>query len=96
MCDCDIIHISYVSKTGVCNTEVKTTDKLKMTFSTLPTARKSSISEKILRFQELAESDDCVIGSGRCATHNLKIVRVVKNVRVSEPAEGGGINWRVS
>ena len=93
---CENKQVLNVSKTGVCNTEVKTTDKLKMTFSTLPNARKSSISEKILRFQELAEGDDCVIGSGRCATHNLKIVRVIKNIRVSEPAEGGGINWRVS
>ena len=93
---CENKQILNVSKPGVCNREVKTTDKMKMTFSSLQNTRKSNISEKIMRFQELVEGDDCVIGSGRCATHNLKIVRVIKKIRVSEPSEGGGISWRVS
>ena len=55
----------------------------------------SCICDRILKFQELSQGNDCVIGSGRCATHNVKIVRVVKKVRKSETAEGGGVRWRL-
>ena len=89
------IQVLKLSTTEVCKPEVKTTNKLKITFNKTPSVRKSSINEKILRFQELSESNDCVIGSGRCATHNLKIVRVIKNVRISEPVEGEGVKWRL-
>ena len=44
---CENKQILNVSKPGVCNREVKTTDKLKMTFSSLQNARKSNISEKM-------------------------------------------------
>ena len=70
-------------------TAIKTTPKNSMN------VRKSSINEKILKFQELSQGHDCVIGSGRCATHNVKMVRVVKNVRKSESTDGGGVRWRL-
>ena len=57
--------------------------------------RKSNISDRILKFQELSDGNDCVIGSGRCATHTVKLVRVIKNVRKSEPIEDGGVRWRL-
>ena len=84
---------------NVKNTHDGGTNIEKLTFKTTPAANMnvkiSSISDKILKFQELSQGDECVIGSGRCATHNVKIVRVVKSVRKSEPVEGGGLRWRL-
>ena len=37
----------------------------------------------IKQIPELEKGDGCVIGSGRCATHNMKTVRVVNNVKQS-------------
>ena len=39
--------------------------------------------------------DECVIGSGRCATHNIKVVRTIMNVRKSEQNEAGVMRWRL-
>ena len=58
--------------------------------------RKTSVSDRIQRFQELSDGDECVIGSGRCATHNEKVVRKVMNVRKSVQNEAGNVSWRLS
>ena len=49
------------------------------------------MSDRILRFTELERGDECVIGSGRCATHNVKIVRVMKDVRQKDFDENGAL-----
>ena len=54
------------------------------------------MSDRILRFTELERGDECVIGSGRCATHNVKIVRVMKDVRQKYVDENGALRWRLS
>ena len=54
------------------------------------------MSDRILRFTELERGDECVIGSGRCATHNVKIVRVMKDVRQKYLDENGALRWRLS
>ena len=36
-----------------------------------------------------------MIGSGYCATRNVKIVRVVKNVRQKYEYENGALRWRL-
>ena len=65
-------------------------NNVKLTFKTTPqtnmSVRKTSVSDKILKFQELSQPNECVIGSSRCATHNEKLVRVIKNVRRSKPS----------
>ena len=37
----------------------------------------------------------CVIGSGRCATHNVRVVRTIMNVRKSDQNEAGVMRWRL-
>ena len=58
--------------------------------------RKTSVSDRIQRFQELSDGDECVIGSGRCATHNVRVIRNVMNVRKSVQNEAGEVRWRLS
>lgn len=43
-----------------------------------------TISRKIENFKQLSmESDKCLIGSGRCAKHNTRVVRLVKDKKTS-------------
>ena len=44
---------------------------------------------------ELEKGDDCGIGSGRCATHNMKTVCVVKNVMQRYECEDVSLKWRL-
>ena len=80
----------------VVKNDMKTTKKTYNTFNMLHMTRKTSVSDRTLRFQELTDGDECVIGSGRCATHNEKVVRKVMNVRKSVQNEAGEVRWRLS
>ena len=52
----------------VVKNDMNTTKKTFNTFNMLHMTRKTSVSDRTLRFQELTDGDECVIGSGRCAT----------------------------
>ena len=52
------------------------------------------INERISKFQELIAGDECVMGSGRCGTHNTKLVRRIVTKKMSCVDKLGGIVWR--
>ena len=70
-------------------------NRTKKTFSELSTMRRTSVSDRIQQFQELGMGNECEIGSGRCATHNAKVVRTIMNVRKSDQNEAGVMRWRL-
>ena len=79
--------------------KVKTMPRVRMkkTFGeAYDNSKKISVSDRILRFSELERGNDCVIGSGRCATHNVRIVRIMKDVRQKYFDENGLLRWRLS
>ena len=43
----------------------------------------------------LAKSEECVIGSGMCAKHNIKAIRVLKTMRMSVINKDGPLGWRL-
>ena len=63
---------------------------MKLTFGT---AVGQSVRENIAMFQELQRGGVCVMGSGRCAEHNRRLVRTVTMKRVSEKDEKGDTKW---
>ena len=48
------------------------------------------------RIKQLQESGKilCVMGSGRCGTHNVKLIKSVKSKKISCVEPGGGIGWK--
>ena len=48
------------------------------------------------RFKQLQEAGKimCVMGSGRCGTHNVKLTKSVKSTKISCVEPGGGIGWK--
>ena len=48
---------------------------------------------KIMKFNRLSTANECVYGSGRCATHNCKLIRSVIQKRMSVPDRDGGVSW---
>ena len=66
---------------------MKTTNILKTTFNTIST------TERIKNYNRLTTGDDCVYGSGRCGTHHCKLVRSVKQKRMSMVSKDGTISW---
>ena len=62
---------------------------------TFETAEKLSVKENIKRFQRMSESREgaCVMGSGRCATHNVKLVREISTKKSSFVNKSGQISW---
>ena len=63
---------------------------MKKTFSRVAS---QSVKDSIAKFQELQRGGKCVMGSGRCAEHNRKLVRTVTVKRVSEQDEMGDTRW---
>ena len=59
--------------------ETKKEDNEEMTFRPLKTKH---ISENIKMFQQLSQGTECVLGSGCCSSHNIKLVRSVKKKKV--------------
>ena len=49
--------------------------------------KQPTMKEHIAIFQKFANGDDCVFGSGRCSTHNTKLVRIVVKKRVCSVSE---------
>ena len=68
---------------------------MKPTFKTTFKKKNSVMNDKISRFQELVDkSKVCVTGSGRCASHNVKLVREITQKKQSFVKKCGGIGWR--
>ena len=44
-------------------------------------------------FQELQRGGECVMGSGMCAEHNVRLVRKVTNKKVSVVDDNGVVTW---
>ena len=79
-----------------CTTDVK---NVKLTFDVVCTdkhLKKKSVSDRITRFQDMVDRNAvCVTGSGRCATHNQKLVRQVVTRKQSCVDKCGGVGWRL-
>ena len=63
----------------------------KLTFTT--PSKKTLVKTKIDNFQKLARGDECVIGSGRCGSHNCKLVRSVVVKKMSVINKDGSLGW---
>ena len=50
---------------------------MKKTFGTTLIKWKNNVSDRILKFQDLVNGDECVVRSGFCVTHNLKTIREI-------------------
>ena len=59
-----------------------------------PTAEQG-VSQKINNFRRLSESTKCVIGSGYCAGHNVKLERNIRMKKMSIIGKDGNIEWRL-
>ena len=71
-----------------------TDDEKKTTFNTISVKkRQSTMKEHISMFQKLADGEDCVIWSGRCSSHNAKLVRSVVKKKVCSVNENGTVSW---
>ena len=79
-----------------CTTDVKS---VKLTFDDVckdNQLKKKSMGDRISRFQDMVDrSAVCVTGSGRCATHNQKLVRQVVTKKPSCVNKCGGVGWRL-
>ena len=56
----------------------------------------SNVRKKIAKYQELSTKDECVIGSGMCVIHKVKVIRVLKPTRMSVINTDGSLGWRMS
>ena len=67
----------------------------KTTFNTIGT-KKIDVKKKIEEFHRISNKNDrCIIGSGRCATHNTKVMRVMVKKRVSVKNIDGSVGWQM-
>ena len=75
----------------------ESTRGMKKTFTTSRNNNNSkSVSKKIENFNNISKnSDNCLIGSGRCASHNSRLVRVVQQKKTSVILKDGTIGWRM-
>ena len=55
----------------------------------------NTASETIRMFQELEKGKECLLGSGRCSTHNVKLVRKISKRRVSTVACDESVKWTI-
>ena len=70
-------------------------NETKKTFSTVK-PKKNEVKKKIEQFTKISkDSDNCLIGSGRCATHNTKVMRVMVKKRVSVQYKDGSVGWQM-
>ena len=69
--------------------ELSELENMKLTFK--PTECQS-VSDKMKKFKNLEGGDKCELGSGRCATHNCKLVRKSVNKKMSI-VDKKGTSW---
>ena len=65
----------------------------KKTFSNIAA---TSVKTTIEKFQKFSRPGECVIGSGRCGQHNVKLVRSVTKKRMSNMNKDGTISWTMT
>ena len=65
----------------------------KTTFGT--NNKKVAVKEGIKMFQDLAKGEECIIGSGRCSRHNVRLVKTVKEKKVSVIDLSGRVKWQM-
>ena len=68
-------------------------DRTKKTFNDIETMK--NVSHKISMFQGLGQVMECVKGSGRCATHNCRLVREIKKKKTSNLDKNGRVIWQM-
>ena len=68
-------------------------EKLKTTFGSNIEGARTKIKERIKSFEKFNSPDECVLGSGMCATHNTKLIRIMKERKVSCVDKCGQISW---
>ena len=68
-------------------------NSVKKTFSSIEI--KKNVSKKISMYQELGRGQACIKGSGRCATHNCKLVRKIENKKTSKIDKNGKLVWQM-
>ena len=68
-------------------------NKTKKTLNKIETRK--NVSQKINMFQGLGRGQECVKGSGRCATHNCRLVREIKNKKTSNLDKNGKVIWQM-
>ena len=67
---------------------------VKTTFTGISPGGKG-VKKKIENFMKITNDNDrCLFGSGRCANHNTRLQRVVKNKKVSVVNKDGTIGWK--
>ena len=54
-----------------------------------------NVSHKISMFQGLGQVMECVKGSGRCATHNCRLVREIKKKKTRNLDKYGRVIWQM-
>ena len=64
----------------------------KKTFSVVCEGGGGSVSERVKNLETVI--DKCVMGSGRCGTHNVKLSRTVKQKKYSCVNSQGQIEWK--
>ena len=70
------IKIEITTKQDKLTQDNKNQNNEKPTFKVMA---KPAVGDKIRKFQELSnKNNQCVIGSGRCGSHNMKLVREIK------------------
>ena len=55
--------------------------------------KQPTLKEHIAMFEKLSNGVECVIGSGRCSSHNTRLVRSVVERRVCNVDENGRVTW---
>ena len=68
-------------------------EKVKNVKTTFGQTKSVKVKENIRMFQKLSMGEDCVIGSGRCSRHNVKLVRGVVMKKVSCVDKNGRLSW---
>ena len=69
-------------------------DTTKKTFRNIGSGN-NIVKKKIESYTQISrDNDNCLIGSGRCAKHNTRVQRVVKNKKVSVVSKDGFIGWK--
>ena len=58
-------------------------------------SKTGNVRERIVSFQEQSLKNECMIGSGSCAMHNVKCDIIVDTVRRSAITEDGSLQWRL-
>ena len=57
--------------------------------------KQPTLKEHIAMFEKLSSSVECVIGSGRCSSHNARLVRSVIERRVCNVDKDGRVTWPI-